>query len=192
VWVKGGHQVMFSSRHPEELKDLVTRLGPSAHAGTVAEAVAFGDVVLLAVPYRAMPDLAKEFAPALARKVLVFDACNPYPNRDGDVARKVQEAGAGTYAAMLFPGAHIVRAFNAIHAARFGEGGHDSHGAQVGIPIAGDDRKAIAVASDLIDETGFEPVLVGSLAFGNNLVPGAPLAGEHTPEEIRKIAATLK
>src|SRR5260370_29848696 len=48
LFVKEGHSVMFSSRHPEQLKDFVTGLGPLARAGTVAEAVAFGDVVLLA------------------------------------------------------------------------------------------------------------------------------------------------
>jgi lactate dehydrogenase-like 2-hydroxyacid dehydrogenase len=50
LWVKAGHPVMFSSRHPEELKDLAAGLGPLAHTGTTAEAVAFGDVILLAVP----------------------------------------------------------------------------------------------------------------------------------------------
>src|SRR5215467_562530 len=46
LFVKAGHPVMFSSRHPDQLKDMVTGLGPLAKAGTVAEAVAFGDVVL--------------------------------------------------------------------------------------------------------------------------------------------------
>jgi len=60
------------------------------------------------------------------------------------------------------------------------------------MPIAGDDKKAIDTAARLIKEIGFEPVLVGSLAgAGQYLMPGTPLAGEHSPEEIRKIAATL-
>ena len=44
LWIKAGHPVFFSSRHPEELKDLVERLGPLAQAGTVDQAIAFGDV----------------------------------------------------------------------------------------------------------------------------------------------------
>jgi predicted dinucleotide-binding enzyme len=60
------------------------------------------------------------------------------------------------------------------------------------MPIAGDDAKAIAVASRLIRDIGYEPVLVGSLEFGRHLVPRTPLAGERTPDEIRRIAATLK
>ncbi len=61
----------------------------------------------------------------------------------------------------------------------------------VGVPIAGDDAKAIAIASGLIKEIGFEPVLVGGLAMGKYLVPGTPLGGEHTPAEIKQIATTL-
>ncbi len=58
-------------------------------------------------------------------------------------------------------------------------------------PIAGDDPQAIAAAERLIRELGFEPVLVGGLAKGKYLVPGTPLAGEHTPAEIRQIAGNL-
>jgi predicted dinucleotide-binding enzyme len=60
------------------------------------------------------------------------------------------------------------------------------------MPIAGDDKNAIAVASQLVREIGFEPVLVGGLDMGKYLMPGTPLAGEHTPGEVRSIAATLK
>ncbi len=59
------------------------------------------------------------------------------------------------------------------------------------MPIAGDDAQAIEVASRLIRDIGYEPVLIGGLAMGKYLMPGTPLAGEHTPEEIRKIVATL-
>ena len=51
AWVKAGHPVLFSSRHPEELKDLAARLGPLAQNGTVSQAVAFGDALFFAVPY---------------------------------------------------------------------------------------------------------------------------------------------
>jgi predicted dinucleotide-binding enzyme len=66
-------------------------------------------------------------------------------------------------------------------------------GDKVGMPIAGDDANAISVASALVRDVGYEPVLVGTLAgMGKYLIPGTPLGGEHSPEEIRKIAATLK
>ena len=65
-------------------------------------------------------------------------------------------------------------------------------GDPVGVPIAGDDQKAVALASQLIKEIGFEPVVVGGLAMGKYLNVGTPLAGIHTPDEIRQIASTLK
>ena len=191
VWVKAGHRVMFSSRHPEELNAWVEGLGPSARAGTVAEAVAFADVVLLAVPYGALRQIGKDFATALAGKALVLDTCNPFPNRDGEVAVMALEKGAGLYTAELLPGAPIVRAFNAVGARRMEKGGRRADGTLIGIPMAGDNSNALAVASDLVRDAEFEPVIVGSLEFGKHLRPGTPLAGEHTPDEIRKIAATL-
>ena len=191
VWVKAGHQVMFSSRHPEELKSWVEDLGPSASVGTVAEAVAFGDVILLAVPYGALPQIAEDFAPALAGKMLVMDTCNPFPNRDGDVAVAALEKGAGAYIAELLPGAPVVRAFNAINYRLMTNGGRRPDGTLTGMPMAGDDPNALAVASDLVRDVVYEPVIVGSLEFGQYVRPGTPLAGEHTPEEIRTIAATL-
>ena len=93
--------------------------------------------------------------------------------------------------AKWLPGSHIVRAFNAIGSGRLPEIAHRA-GEPVGVPIAGDDPKAIAVAERLIREIGFEPVLVGGLAMGRHLVPGTPLGGEHTPAEIRQAAAGLK
>jgi predicted dinucleotide-binding enzyme len=193
LFVKAGHPVLFSSRHPEELKGLVAGLGPLAQAGTVEQAIAFGDVVVIAIPYPAMEPIGKDHAGALGKKVLVMDVSNPIARRDGEdfVKRVGEQGGAGLVTAKWLPGAHIVRAFNAIGAGRLAGIAHRP-GDPVGMPIAGDDPKAIAVAERLIREIGFEPVLVGGLAMGRHLVPGTPLGGEHTPAEIRQIAGSLR
>lgn len=188
VLAKAGHPVMFSSRNLEHDKQLAVEVGANARAGTPAEAAAFGDVLILAVPYGALPDLGKSLDGALKGKIVV-DACNPFPNRDGEIANRARDQGAGRVSAELLPGARIVRAFNAIGAARMGEA-HE-HPGKVGMPIAGDDKQAIEVVSRLIREIGYEPVLIGGLDKGKYLMPGTPLSGEHSPEEIRKIAATL-
>ncbi len=192
LFVKAGHPVTFSSRHPEDLKGLVTGLGPLARAGTVDQAIAFGDVVVIAIPYTAMEQIGKAHAGALAEKVLVIDVSNPIARRDGEAFVKSvgEQGGAGLVTAKLLSGAHIVRAFNAIGSGKLAELAHRA-GEPVGMPIAGDDPKAIAVAQSLIREIGFEPVLVGGLAMGRHLVPGTPLGGEHTPAEIRQIAGSL-
>jgi 8-hydroxy-5-deazaflavin:NADPH oxidoreductase len=193
LFAKAGHPVMFSSRHPEQLKDLVESAGPNAKAGTVAEAVAFADVVLLVVPYTAVEQIGKEFGPALASKALVMDVSNPIARRDGEELVKwvEQQGGAALATAKLLPGAHLVRALNAIGYAQLPQLAH-RQGDPVGVPIAGDDQKAVALASQLIKEIGFEPVVVGGLAMGKYLNVGTPLAGVHTPDEIKQIAATLK
>ena len=192
AFVKAGHQVMFSSRHPDQLKDLVDGLGPLAKAGTVEQAIAFGDVVAIVVPYTAMEQIGKDYGAALAKKALVLDVSNPIARRDGEEIVKwaEQQGGAGLGTAKLLPGAHIVRAFNAINYLKLSEDAHRP-GELVGVPIAGDDQNALAIASNLIREIGFEPVAVGGLAMGKYLVPGTPLGGEHTSAEIRQIAAGL-
>jgi 8-hydroxy-5-deazaflavin:NADPH oxidoreductase len=191
--IKAGHPVTFSSRHPEELHSLVDSLGPLARAGSVAQAIEFGDVVMIVVPYTAMQQIGKDYASALATKAAVIDVSNPIGRRDGDeIVKWVDEqGGAGLATAKLLPGAHVVRAFNAIGSAKLGEDAH-RQGEPVGVPVAGDDPHAISVASDLIRQMGFEPVLIGGLAMGKYLVPGTPLGGEHTPTEIRQIVASLR
>lgn len=190
IWVKAGHEVMFSSLDLERDKALAARLGGKARAGTSREAAAFGEVLLMAVPYGALPQLGRDLADPIKGKV-VIDACNPFPSRDGEIATWAREKGAGLASAELLPGARIVRAFNAIGYSRMGEAAQQK-GERIGMPMAGDDAAAIAIASRLVREVGYEPVLVGPLAMGKYLMPGTPLAGENTPDKVRQIAATLK
>src|SRR5947207_1934537 len=86
LWVDAGHEVRLASRHPEELQPLVSTLGNRASAGTPLEAATFGEVVMLTVPLAAIPDVARDLAPALRGKV-VLDTGNAYEKRDGQAAR---------------------------------------------------------------------------------------------------------
>jgi predicted dinucleotide-binding enzyme len=188
VWAKGGHPVLFSSRNIENDRKLAADVGANARAGTPQEAAAFGDVILLAVPYSAFPELIKSVGATLKGKV-VINASNPFPQRDGPIADQARTQGAGLFDAQALPGALVVRAFNAIGSARMASA-HSDPG-KIGLPIAGDDKKAVAVTVQLAREVGFEPVVVGGLNMGKYLMPGTPLAGEHTPDEVRAIAAKL-
>jgi predicted dinucleotide-binding enzyme len=189
VWAKAGNEVMFSSRNLDNDKKLAAEVGAHARAGTPQEAAAFGQVLVFAVPYSAFPELTKSLGSSLKGKVLI-NASNPFPQRDGDIANEARAKGAGLFDAQLLSGAHVVRAFNAVGAAHMASAHED--GKKIGMPIAGDDKNAIEVTSKLVREIGFEPVLVGGLDMGKYLMPGTPLAGEHTPDEVRSIAATLK
>ncbi len=189
IWLKAGHEIMFSSLDLEHDKALAARLGGKARAGTSKEAAAFGEVLLIAVPYGALPQVGRDLADLIKGKV-VIDTCNPIPARDGDIATWAREKGAGLASAELLPGARLVRAFNAIGYTKLPEAAQ-RQGERTGMPMAGDDASAIAVASRLVREIGFEPVVIGPLAMGKYLIPGTPLAGEHTAEKIRQIVATL-
>jgi predicted dinucleotide-binding enzyme len=189
LWLKAGHEVMFSSLDLEHDKALAARLGGKARAGTSKEAAAFGDVILVAVPYSALPQVGRDLGSLLKGKVII-DASNPIVPRDGEMAVAAREKGAGVASAEMLPGARIVRAFNAIGYSRLPTFSQ-RQGERTAMPIAGDDANAIAVASRLVRDVGLEPVVIGPLAMGKYLIPGTPLAGEHTPEKIRQIAATL-
>ena len=190
LWVKAGHDVMFSSLDIEHDKALAAKLGCGARAVTPREAAAFGEVLLIAVPYSAVPSVGKDLAKEIKGKV-VLDASNPIVRRDGEIAEWAREKGAGLASMELLPGARIVRAFNAIGFARMAVAHQSAE--RMGMPMASDDAKAAAVASRLVREIGYEPVLVGGLAeMGKHLIPGTPLAGERSPDQVRQVAATLK
>jgi hypothetical protein len=191
LWVKSGHPVMFSSRHPEELASLVQGLGPPAKSGTVAEAIAFGDVIFIAVPYGAYPQIGKDYGSQLAGKV-VLDAGNAVAARDGEISAEAKEEGIGLTSAKYLPGAKIVRAFNSMGYKYFASEANRA-GDRMAIPIAGDDKDALDVASTLVHDAGFDPVVIGPLARARDFAQGNPLYGQRlTAEEMRKRADALK
>ncbi len=167
-----GHEVRFATRHPDELQPLVQSLGPKASAGTPADAAAFGDMVLLSVPLKAIPALARDIAPSLKGKV-VLDTGNAYEQRDGAAAREASNdpRGSAAWAAAMFPGARWVKAFNSVYFKTLEKEAHRK-GDRVGIPLAGDDRGALDVAAQLVRDAGFDPVIVGDLARGKEFEPG--------------------
>jgi hypothetical protein len=188
LWVKAGHPVMFSSRNPGELKDLVAGLGPLARAGTPAEAAAFGTAVLIGVPYKAMPQIGRDLDHVLAGKV-VLDATNAVVARDGTLATQANAKGIGLASAGYLPSVRLVRAFNTMSYRILASEAHRT-GAPVAIPIAGDDPGALTVAEELIRDAGFEPVVIGKLAAAQEFALGTPLAGEHTAAQLHQIMAS--
>lgn len=173
LWVKAGYEVLFASRHPEDLKPLVESLGPKAHAGTPAEALAYADAVFLAVPYKAYPEFGKQNAAALKGKIVV-DAGNATAARDGAELRdEVDKNGIGVTSQKYLPGARIARAFNAANFKVF-EKNAGRPEPRMAIPIAGDDPKAIETARTLVTDAGFYPVVVGDLGAAKKFQMGQP------------------
>ncbi len=172
LWVKAGHPVLFSSRHPDELKDLVARLGPLAQAGTVAQAIAFGDALLVAVPYGALPQIGRDNGSALKGKI-VLDACNAVSSRDGAIADEVERNGIGVTSQKYLAGTRLVRAFNTLSYMIFAREANRP-APRLAVPIAGDDADAVQVAAGLVRDAGFEPVVVGKLADARKFQRGEP------------------
>jgi predicted dinucleotide-binding enzyme len=176
-WVKAGHEVLFSARTIEEVNALVARLnlGPRARAGTPREAAAFGEVVLISVPYAALPQIGRDLAEELKGKV-VLETGNPYPQRDGPMAYDARSRGTGVTSAEFLPGVRLVRAFNSVGdrplRSEAGRGGD-----QVAIPLAADDAEAMTIAARLVKDAGFEPVPVGPLARAKEFDFGTQVYG---------------
>jgi predicted dinucleotide-binding enzyme len=185
LWAKAGYRVMFSSLDLAQDKALAARVGHDAQAGTPAEAAAFGDILLISVPYSALPQIGRDYASSIRGKV-VLDTSNPVAARDGDMATPAREKGAGVASAEYLPGARLVRAFNCVGYTSMRSEAHRA-GARVAIPLAADDQGALRVAERLVRDAGFEPVVVGGLARAKDFDVGTPVFGKAlTAAELRK------
>ena len=174
LWVEAGHEVRLASRHPEELRGLVEQLGTRASAGTAQDAAAFGEVVMLTVPLKAVPDLVRDLVAPLDGKI-VLDTGNAYEQRDGAVAREASahSKGSAGWAAAMFPRSMWIKAFNTVNFKTLQREAHRKE-KPIGIPLAGDDRRALEIAAGLVRDAGFDPVTVGALGRGKEFEPNTP------------------
>lgn len=192
LWVDAGHEVKLASRHPNELQGLVDALGGRASAGSPEEAAQFGDVVMITVPLKAIPELSREVGPLVKGKV-VLDTGNAYVQRDGDIAREASAypGGSAAWAAAKFPGARWVKAFNSVNYRTLESEAHRG-GDQVGIPLASDDGEALRIAAQLVRDAGFDPVIAGALARGTAFEPDTrPYNTGMSGSELRGVLAKL-
>ncbi len=171
-WVESGHEVMFSSRHPRELEGLVASLGPRASVGLPAAAADFGEVILLAVPFVALPQIGRELRPFYSGKILL-DSTNPWGSSDSVIYREARERGVAQTVAKYITDARLVRAFSCVDASVIETSGKDLR-ARVGMPLASDDASAIKVAANLVNDAGCDPVVVGDLASATSFQQGGP------------------
>jgi predicted dinucleotide-binding enzyme len=174
LFTKAGHDVRIAnSRGPQSLAALIAELGPRADAVTPGEAVAFGDLVLLALPWVAKEEAIPEAGPYDGK--IVIDAMNPY-TEDFEI-EDLGDRTSSEITRTLVPGARLVKAFNTIYYRRLVAEGKP-HGAEgrLAIPVAGDDAAAKAIVMQLIDAVGFDAVDSGNLHDGGRRQqPGTPV-----------------
>lgn len=182
--VKAGHEVMFSSRHPDELRKMARQLGARATVGTAKEAAAFGSVLLLAVPYDAIPQLDLDLKEELKSKI-VLDACN---GGSGKLGEEVAVHGAGPTTARYLPGTRLVRGFSSEDATAM-EASAQRTTNKLAVPLASDDKAALDVAAQLVRDAGCEPIIVGDLATGVTFQRNTPAFRANTtvPELRRRL-----
>jgi 8-hydroxy-5-deazaflavin:NADPH oxidoreductase len=190
LWVKAGHEVMFSDRDPEAVKRAMNGLGPRASAGSVQEAVAFGEAILIAVPYGALPAIRDQVGAQLKGKV-VIDPNNPVPARDGELGAQAKEKGAAVSTAALLPGARLVRAFNSWGYALMAREANRP-APRMAIPVAADDPVALKVGMQLVSDAGFDPVNAGSLADSKAFDLGSAVSGRVMSADELRQALKLK
>lgn len=152
--------VIANSRGPESLADLVRELGGLAAAGSVEEAAAAGDVVVLSVPLTAVRDLPA----SLFDGKVVLDTSNYYPYRDGRIAELDSHAVTTSERVQRhFASAHVVKAFSNILAHHIPQLARPAGATdRSALPIAGDDDEAKQTAADLIHRLGFDTVDAGA------------------------------
>ena len=173
-WAQVGHDVMFSSRHPEELRSMADSVG--AKTGTVEEAARFGDVILLATPFGQNADVAQQVG-SLEGKILI-DATNPYPERDGEVAQQVIEDEDQTstgWTARQFGDARVVKAFNAVYFKVLENQAFQTGDDRIAVPMVGEDESAKETVKKLLHDIGMVAHDLGGLAKGKYFEPEAPL-----------------
>jgi predicted dinucleotide-binding enzyme len=187
LFAKAGHHVAISnSRGPQSLASLVATLGANVTATTTDDAAKFGEVILLAVPWRTPEALPSA---SLLKGKIVIDAMNHYTST-GDV----HDLGSSTSSeevAKRLPGTRIVKAFNTMYFETLRTGGRQDPNNRLVLFVAGDDTEAKAVVSKLIEDIGFAPVDTGSLREGGRLQqPGSVIYNKPmTTEQANKLLA---
>ena len=170
--IAAGHQVVMSnSRGPDTLTDLVADLGPQASADTAEGAARQGEVVVVAIPFHTYRDVPA--APLEGR--IVIDTTNYYPGRDGHVTSPAERSTTSSQMlAEHLRGSSVVKAFNHIESRDI---------IAQARPRASEDRRALAIAggeaatatvATVLDEIGFDVVVLGDLSESWRIEPGTP------------------
>ena len=171
LFAAAGHEVLLSSRHPEQLAERASAIG--AKAGSIADAAAFGDVVVFAPPWRTKDEAVSQMGAAAGK--VVIDTTNPY-TADGAV-EDLGDDSSSEIVARLLPDVRLVKAFNTIYFEHLRTQGRESADRRA-LPIAGDDDSAKEIVAQLIHDIGYVAFDVGSLKDGRKQQPGTALYNE--------------
>lgn len=186
-----GHKVFIAnSRGPETLADLAAETG--ATPVTVNEAAQRGDIVIVTIPEKNIPDLPRDLFAGVSGNVVVVDTGNYYPQqRDGRIAG-IEDGMIESRWVSQQLGRPVVKAFNNIYAEHLLKLGRPTGTpGRIALPVAGDDERAKAVVLTLMDELGFDGVDTGGLDESWRQQPGTPVyAADFDADGVRRALAS--
>jgi 8-hydroxy-5-deazaflavin:NADPH oxidoreductase len=175
LFANAGHDVAISnSRGPESLTSIVNSIGTNVTAKTVEDAIKFGEVILLAIPWRKRQELPSS---KLFDGKIVIDAMNPY-SENFEIMDLGNSTSSEEVSKQIPSTSRLVKAFNTIYYEHLGTKGNPNMSKEdrFAIFVAGNDTNAKAIVSKLIDDIGFAPVDTGSLREGGRKQqPGSPV-----------------
>ncbi|RAI03489.1 oxidoreductase [Acuticoccus sediminis] len=183
----GYHVVVSNTRGPESLAELARELGPLARAGTVEEAIAAGDIVILSLPLASFANLP---ANAFAGKV-VLDQTNYYPGMGG-FHRADLDSGELTSSELMqrqLSGARLVKGLHNLSWLHIASNARpEGSPERTTLPIAGDDNAAKGAVTRFIETIGYDVIDAGALAESWRIEPGTPIYfwryAPHVPEGV--------
>jgi len=186
-----GHKVFVAnSRGPESLADLAAETG--ATPVSVTEAARRGDVLIVTIPEKNIPDLPRHLFADTSDGKIVVDTGNYYPQqRDGRIAGIEDGLTESRWVSQQL-GRPVVKAFNNIYAAHLLNSGKPAGTpGRIALPVAGDDERAKSVVLGLVDELGFDGVDAGGLDDSWRQQPGTPVYGtDFDAEGVRRALAS--
>lgn len=192
LFAQAGHEVMLSfARDPARLKALADSIGDRARAGTPAEAAAFGEVVMLSVPWPAVEEALAQAGP-LDGKVLI-DTTNPFGSGGWEIPE-------GKTSAQLhqerLPEVKVVKAFNTLTSGFQASAAGRSGDGRVVLFLAGDDPEAKATVSRLIEDAGFAAADLGAAADSTVMEAprreGAVYGEEYHPGDVQGVVEAVR
>jgi predicted dinucleotide-binding enzyme len=176
LWSCAGHSICLGSRDPEKLQATINTLGlHNVSVKNIHDATVENNIIVLSVPYSAVETLVSSLKTELRGKIII-DATNPFGlSPEGHVISTLgSKITAGTYMASLLPQSTVIRAFSHIMEELLVSRGTKMPGL-FAVAIAGDDPIAKSAVADLVTDTGFVPVDIGTLAESAPLDPGGVL-----------------
>lgn len=170
-----GHEVSIAnSRGPETLAGLARETG--AKAVTAKEAARAGEVVVVTIPEKSIPQLPADLFEGVSGDLVVVDTGNYYPRQRDGVIEAIESGKTESRWVSEQIGRPVVKAFNNIYARSLANGGKPTgHKGRIALPVAGDDPKAKAVVMRLVDELGFDPIDAGGLDESWRQQPDTPV-----------------